>query len=286
MAKDPLKTMNVGRKHERIIVVAPGRALSQDAAACVAAMARDLYPALTLTFHPQCFLQHGHFAGDDAARSAAFLEAANDPGHDAVWFALGGYGSCRLADEVFNALNDHARAKTYLGYSDTGAILARLQRLGFEGLAHGPMPGDITRPGGETAVRRSLDFLAGGARDGIEAHAAAGGRHAAFNITVLSHVIGTPWAPALDGFVLHLEEVAEYLYRIDRALFTILSSETARACAGVRLGRCSDIPENDIAFGGDEVDSVKYWCERNGVAYLGRSDIGHDTDNKIVPFGE
>ena len=272
------------KKHQRVGIVAPGRTLKKDIAAEVSALARDITPGLELVFHPQCFLSHGHFAGDDAARSAAFLETANDPTLDAVWFALGGYGSCRLEDQVFGQLTDDARAKTYLGYSDTGVVLSRLQALGFESLAHGPMPGDMARDGGDVAVRRSLTFLAEGAPETIEPSVEKNTPQAAFNITMLSHLIGTPSAPDLRGVVLHLEEVAEYLYRIDRALFTILSSETARTCAGVRLGRCSDIPENDIAFGGDEVDCVNYWCNRYGVDYLGRSDIGHDTDNKIVPF--
>jgi len=38
-------------------------------------------------FHPQCFMSHGHFAGDDETRARAFLEIANDDTTDAVWFA-------------------------------------------------------------------------------------------------------------------------------------------------------------------------------------------------------
>ena len=55
--------------------------------------------------------------------------------------------------------------------------------------------------------------------------------------------------------------------------------------AGVRLGRISDIPENDRPFGQNEEEIAQYWCRRAGVKYLGRADIGHDGENKIVPFG-
>ena len=27
------------------------------------------------------------------------------------------------------------------------------------------------------------------------------------------------------------------------------------------------------------------WCERSGIPWLGRADIGHDVHNKVVPFG-
>jgi len=51
------------------------------------------------------------------------------------------------------------------------------------------------------------------------------------------------------------------------------------------LGKKDDIPENDISFGKDEVEIAQYWCDRNEIAYLGRADIGHDCENKVVPFG-
>ena len=55
--------------------------------------------------------------------------------------------------------------------------------------------------------------------------------------------------------------------------------------AGLRLGRISDIPDNDRPFGSDEVAIAQDWCRRSGIPYLGRADIGHDAANKIVPFG-
>ena len=45
------------------------------------------------------------------------------------------------------------------------------------------------------------------------------------------------------------------------------------------------IPENDRAFGAEPEDIARDWCERAGIPYLGRADIGHDADNRIVPFG-
>jgi muramoyltetrapeptide carboxypeptidase len=30
---------------------------------------------------------------------------------------------------------------------------------------------------------------------------------------------------------------------------------------------------------------MRHWCANAGIAYLGRADIGHDAENKVVPFG-
>ena len=41
---------------------------------------------------------------------------------------------------------------------------------------------------------------------------------AAFNLSILSTLIGTPWQPDLAGHVLMVEDVGEYMYRLDRLL--------------------------------------------------------------------
>jgi muramoyltetrapeptide carboxypeptidase len=271
----------------RIGVVAPASRINPALAEKVSALAAARYPAgaVALVFHPQCFLSAGHFAGVDDARAAAFLEVANDPSFDALWFARGGYGSCRLAENVLPQLAPAAREKSYLGYSDTGSLLAGLYAQGFEHLAHGPMPSDIKRKGGEAAVERALAWLVERAPDALEGSVSADTKTAAFNITILSHLLGTPLEPDLADHVLMLEETEEQMYRIDRALFHITNNPAIRKAAGIRLGRCSDILENDPEFILGEEEVVRHWCAKSGIPYLGRADIGHDIGNKIVPFG-
>ncbi|QPQ54248.1 LD-carboxypeptidase [Allosphingosinicella flava] len=268
----------------RIGIVAPGTPVTREVADRVIAIAAECQPGLTLHFHPQCFLVHNHFAGPDAARADAFVEVANDPAYDALWVARGGYGACRIAEDVLARLEAPARTKAYLGYSDAGYLLAGLYAAGFERVAHGPMPGDIRRAGGEAAIRRALGWLAGD-REGIEPHAVPGTPRAAFNITVLSQLLGTPLQPDLSGHLLMLEDVSEYTYRTDRSMFHITANPGIRAVAGIRLGRCSEVPDNDPDFGESEEEVVRHWCARAGIPFLGRADIGHDADNKVVPFG-
>ena len=271
----------------KIAVVAPASRLSDDIAARVCALATQMYPQrlAELSFHPQCFLASGHFAGDDAARSKAFVAVANDPCFDAVWIGRGGYGSCRIAEAVIPQLDAPARGKIYMGYSDAGSLLAALYRYGFR-VAHGPMPADILRPGGEAAVARALAYLIERDRAALEPHVAPGMKAAAFNLTILSQILGTQIEPDLTGHVLMLEEESEHMYRIDRSFFHITSNPAIRRVAGIRLGRCSNIPANVPDFAETEEEVARAWCARAGIAYLGRADIGHDIANKVVPFGD
>ena len=267
----------------RIAICAPSAPLARDAAPKLADLARAAFPALDLAFHDQCFVEAGHFAGCDAERLAALLECANDPGTQAVWFARGGYGAVRIAAGVVAGMGPNARAKTFFGYSDSGALLGALYRAGIGHPVHGPIPGDIRRAGGEAAVLRALDYLAGGRR-GLEPsidHRPT----VAFNLMTLASIVGTPLMPDLAGHVVMIEEVSEHLYAVDRLLFHVTAHLAPAGIAGLRLGRVTDVPENDRPFGSKPEAMVQDWCTRTGIAYLGRADIGHDADNKIVPFG-
>ncbi|MEO6340194.1 MAG: LD-carboxypeptidase [Caulobacteraceae bacterium] len=271
----------------RIAVVAPSNSFEGQTAAEVEALAQRLYPmgAVELTFATQAYMREGHFAGSDAERAAALVMMANDPSFNAIWFARGGYGSGRLIETVLPDLTKAARAKTWLGYSDGGALLGALYANGFEHVAHGPMPQDILREDGEAAVTRALAWLVKRDAGALEPSVDGKAPTAAFNMAVLSSVIGAPWAPDFTGHVLMLEETGEYMYRIDRFMFHITSDPSVRRARGIRLGRCSDIPPNDPDFVLDEVEVCQHWCAKAGIDYLGRADIGHDADNKVVPFG-
>jgi muramoyltetrapeptide carboxypeptidase len=274
-------------KRARIAVVAPACGLKPETADRVSAFNAAQFGARApdLHFHPQCFLSEGHFAGPDAARSAAFLEAANDPSFDAVWFARGGYGAGRLDENVFEKLAKAARSKTYLGYSDLGFLLGRLYAMRIGKPVHGPMPNDILRAGGEAAVERALRYLAFGDLDGVDPSALRAPKAVAFNLTILVHLLASGRAPDLAGHAVMVEEVSEHHYRIDRSLSAALFNEKLRGTAGLLLGRCGGIPENDPPFLKTEEEIARYWCARSGVPYLGRADIGHDAENKLVPFG-
>jgi muramoyltetrapeptide carboxypeptidase len=147
------------------------------------------------------------------------------------------------------------------------------------------MAQDVARPGGEAAARRALAWLTHRDPAALEPGLRAGDRHSAFNITVFGLLLGTPLEPDLSGHVLLLEDVAEHAYRTDRALFHITAQPRLRALKGIRLGRVSDIPANDPDFGATAEEIARYWCNRSGIPFLGGADIGHDADNKVVPFG-
>lgn len=270
----------------RIAVVAPSCPLTPEVPDRITALAARLFgsDAPEIVFHPQCFLRCGHFAGSDAERLDALVGVANDPGFDTVWFARGGYGAVRIAAAARARLSRSHRVQRWVGYSDAGVMLAIAHGQAHIEPVHAPMPSDIRREGGEAAVSRVLRWLVAGDPEGLEP--GLGDRPAAaFNAAVLAGIIGTPLAPDLAGHELLIEEIGEYDYRFDRAMAQITVWAAASGVAGLRLGRVSEVIENDRPFGEDSEAIARGWCARSGLAYLGRADIGHDASNRIVPFG-
>ncbi|MFC4255495.1 LD-carboxypeptidase [Altererythrobacter xixiisoli] len=264
----------------RIAICAPATPISREIASQALRLV-DEFPGLSLDFHEQCFAQNGHFAGPDALRLSALLECANDPAFDAVWLAKGGYGANRIALPAIEAMTDAARDKIYLGYSDGGYLLGALYRHGIGRPVHGPMVVDLRRQGGVDAIRRALAYFAGdvaGLEPSLDDRPTV-----AFNLMTLAMLCGTPLMPDLTGHVVMVEEVSEHLYAVDRLMFHVTSQ--LGNIAGLRLGRVSAVPENDRPFGADPEQIARYWCDRAAIPFLGAADIGHDSANRIVPFG-
>ena len=161
-----------------------------------------------------------------------------------------------------------------------GALYAA--RIGHP--VHGPMVIDLNRRGGDVTVTRTLDWLVRKDRAGLEP-SLDGRPTAAFNLSILAGLIGTPYLPDLTDHVLMIEEVSEPLYRVDRMLFTMAHATQLKGVAGIRLGRVTDVKPNTPAWSGTPADMIVRWCGEMGVPFLGAADIAHDAGNKVVPFG-
>ncbi|MEM7779150.1 MAG: LD-carboxypeptidase [Pseudomonadota bacterium] len=265
-----------------IAICAPATPITSDHAAAFDALIAAEFPGVTATFHDQCFASHGHFAGDDLTRLSALLDCANDPAFDVVWFARGGYGSNRIAEAAVAQMSQDARHKTYIGFSDCGYLLGALYRAGIGQCAHGSMPVSARSQSGAEAVKRVLRWL-GGDNSGLEPSLDGATPTAAFNLITLAMLTKTPVMPDLSGHVVMVEEVSEHLYAVDRLFFALAGS--LPRIAGLRLGAITDVPVNHVEFGQSAEEIARFWCDRMGVPYLGRAEIGHTSANKVVPFG-
>ncbi len=172
-----------------------------------------------------------YFAGDDDARLRA-LDASLDGDADVVLFARGGYGLSRILHRI-----DFARVaacgKRFCGYSDVTAFsLAALAKANYVTYA-GPVLAGVIPEVAEADVqsfvaREFLDVLVNRkhiypecVNDQPIESAAIEGTLWGTNLAMVSHLVGTPFMPEIDGGILVIEDIAESPYRVERMLWQL-----------------------------------------------------------------
>jgi muramoyltetrapeptide carboxypeptidase len=106
------------------------------------------------------------------------------------------------------------------------------------------------------------------------------------NLTVGTHLIGTPWMPPLDGAIVVFEDVGEAPYRVDRMLTQWRSAGLLDKVAGVACGRFNWM-ENDILPGDFSMEEVlENRLGGLGVPLVVNLPIGHGLPNQALPLGQ
>lgn len=196
----------------------------------------------------------GYLAGTDAERAGALNALWRDPEVSAIFALRGGWGSARILPLLdWEAIR--ARPKLLVGFSDITALHLALAARTRTISIHGPNAADGWSRFSWDAFR-ALAFDAAtptlanppsaedrlvpargrtrAIRPGV-----ARGRLLGGNLTVLSHLVGTPWLPDFTGAILFLEDVEEGEYRIDRMLTHLALAGVLGRVAGVVFGTCS-----------------------------------------------
>ena len=106
------------------------------------------------------------------------------------------------------------------------------------------------------------------------------------NLAVLTSLAGTPHFPDLTGAILFLEDVNEYIYRVDRMLSTLKNAGVLQRVAGVVLGAFTNCGPGDGHYGTLTLDEVfdDYFLPLNVPVYRGAL-FGHIRRKFTLPIG-
>jgi muramoyltetrapeptide carboxypeptidase len=251
---------------------------------------------LRARFREDIVARERYLAGPDPRRAAEWREAVEDEAASAIFCARGGYGSMRILPAI-DPRPLLARPKLFMGFSDVTAIHAALNQAGLCTL-HGPGVAQLALlPDEPLEHLKSLLFgeAPAPARDALPAPGAglagtetiragrATGPLLGGNLTLLSHLAGTPYLPSFDGAILFLEDIGEAPYRLDRCLTQLRLAGVLDRVAGVALGqltRCDDA-EADV-YGRDVVREAALDL---GVPVLAGVPAGHEDANFALPLG-
>ncbi len=250
---------------------------------------------------PNLRARRGHLAGTDAQRAGDVNAMFADPGVHGILALTGGSGGNRILP-----LLDYAairRNPKFLGgFSDTTALINAVQARTGLVTFHGPVgvsewntfsvehwrgavmdaqaltlrnPVDKD----DNLVPRSgrISTLRGGKAQG---HLVGG------NLAVLTSMAGSPYWPAFDGAILVLEDINEYIYRVDRMLSTLKISGALDRVAGVVLGAFTKCEPGEGNYGTLTLDEVfdDYFKPLNVPVYSGAL-FGHIKRKFTLPLG-
>lgn len=265
-------------------------------------LARGLVEALGLKpkLGPNFTRRHGYLAGRDEERAADVNALFADPEVKGLLAGQGGWGCARLLPHLdFELIRRHP--KVLMGYSDlTALLLAVHARTGLVTF-HGPNAlSDWTTFSLDWARRVLFEGQAPTFanvlvddkrlvprrwRTQVVTPGRATGRLLGGNLTVLSHLVGTPYLPDFAGCLLFLEDVREDLYRVDRMLTQLGQAGILKQARGVVFGTCKDC-EPGPGYGALTLEELlDDHVEPLGVPAYAGAQIGHIDDQFTVPLG-
>ena len=234
---------------------------------------------------PQIDDQCGYLASTDENRRHQLAAAWQDPDCRGILCAKGGFGSTRILED-WNWPNS-GLPKWLIGFSDITALLWSLYTAGISGV-HAPV---LTTLADEPdwSIERLFNLVEGCPLAPLKGcgwgGGAVNGTLLPGNLTVATHLLGTPILPHLDGVILALEDVTEAPYRIDRMLTQWRLSGALSQVCGIALGgftRC-EAPPTVSSFSVEEV--LRDRLGDLNIPIVSNLPFGHDSPNAALPVG-
>ncbi len=243
--------------------------------------------------------RYGYLAGTDADRLADLHWAFSNPEVDAVWCVRGGYGTTRLLPAIDYALI-RKNPKPFIGYSDVTALhLAIGQRAGLVTF-HGPVGASdfpentlrhfqamLTEPAAGYVLRAPAaeEELTGEEyRPFTIAPGSAKGKLTGGNLSLLTALAGTPFAPSFRHKIVFIEDVGEQPYRIDRMLTQLLQASDLHQAAGIALGVFADCGPKNSEFSLTLPETLRDRLGTLGIPVVYGMPFGHVAHQATFPY--
>ncbi len=230
------------------------------------------------------------FAGTDNERTKDLQRFINDKTIKAIFAARGGYGCVRIIDELdFSPLKQHP--KWLIGFSDITVLHSHLfANFGLQTL-HAQMPVNIpdSSSAGISTLKKALfgeeiTYRFASAKANKLGHAS--GQIIGGNLSLLVSVSGSVSDMDFDDKILFLEDVSEYLYNVDRMLFTLKRAGKLTHLKGLIIGGFTELKDNDIPFGFTVEEIINHVVEEYNYPVCYCFPAGHIADNQAIILGK
>ena len=275
------------KKGDKIAIAAPARKISKEELAYAIRLIEQ--QGYQVVYNETLFVHFNQFAGDDIQRTQSLQQWLDDPSIKAIFFARGGYGSVRIIDLLnFTGLVDHP--KWLVGYSDMTVFHSHVVELFNMQTLHAPMPFGF-KTNTTKAIQSLFDTLSGNpesiawsnhplSRKGNTKATLVGG-----NLSVLYSLLGSKSFPKINGKILFIEDLDEYLYHIDRMMVGLKRAGKLSSLAGLVIGGMSDMRDNEVPFGKTAQEIIWDAIKEYHFPVAFGCPAGHFADNRTLVMG-
>ena len=243
----------------------------------------------TAKVNPKNFEKHYVFAGPISQRVEILQEALDNDEVKAVFFARGGYGTIQLIDYLdFRKFSE--KPKWLVGFSDITIILTYVKKYFNIQTIHGPMPYNF-KSTNEHTLNRLFDLIQGNYQS-IEAPfftlnklGSCKGEVVGGNLSILHSMMGSKDISAINGSILFLEDVDEYLYHLERMLYTMDRSGLLKNLIGLIIGQMTGMLDNKDPFGKTPYQLIYDIVKKYNYPICFNFPIGHVAENQPIIVG-
>jgi muramoyltetrapeptide carboxypeptidase len=248
----------------------------------------------TVVIAPETREAWRYFAGTDEQRVAGLHALLDDDSIDLIIAARGGYGLSRVLPRIdWNRVA--ASNKQFVGFSDFTAFNMAAYACANLVTFHGPMlTADFASGEPNTFAQQHFWMALSRATHRVDdIHCDHGydarridGTLWGGNLSLLAHLIGTPYFPRIDDGLLYVEEIKEEPYAIERMFLQLHHAGVLGRQRAILLGDFTDCtPENTsrYPYALDEVlDTLR---EILPCPVLTGLPFGHVARKVTLPFG-
>ena len=237
------------------------------------------------------FNDDGHFAGTDNERTLDFQNALDDKSIKGIWCARGGYGAVRVIDNL-NFEKYKLEPKWIIGYSDITAIHNELHVLNSESI-HAIMCKslnelDIDNSESVSLLKKTLfgEKISYKIKtNSYNIEGSTSGKLVGGNLTLLHCMLGSKSSINTEGKILFIEDLGEYLYHIDRMLYSLKRAGYFDNLNGLIVGDFTDLRKNTTPFGRNLKELILEIVSDYNIPVLFDFPAGHGKENFPLILG-
>lgn len=232
-----------------------------------------------------------YFSGTDEERTDELQAMLDDDSINAILCGRGGYGLGRIIDQLDFSLFSK-RPKWIIGFSDITVLHSHVySNYKIAGL-HAPMAAAFNDGGADNEFLLSLKNALEGKKaryecavHGYNRRGEAVAELVGGNLTLLTHLVGTPSDSKTKGRILFLEDTGELLYKIDRMLYQLKRSGKLQKLAGLIVGGFSDTTDTERPFGKTVYEIVQEIVKDYDYPVCFNFPVSHSRENYALKIG-